>query len=124
MKGVKVQTNGTISMIDVRQNGKPLYDLMHEVVGGFYENVNPIRLRKGYVMVVNEEGFLLGLDRNPIGSYLYGTDKHGSPIVGDALILKYGFYEDEPDVVGMTDEEAVDIMNDLANLYAEMKGEK
>lgn len=57
-------------------------------------------------MIVNEEGLLLGLPLNPLGCYLYGSFVHGSAIVGDIVILKLGCYAGEPDVVGMTDEEA------------------
>ncbi len=124
MKGITITTKNVISTIDIQQNGSPLYELMHKVVGGYYENVNPRRLKQGYVMIVNEEGLLHGLPINAIGSYLYETDKHGSPIAGDVLILKYGYYQDEPDVVGMTDDEANELMNDFLKIISTLKGEK
>ena len=57
-------------------------------------------------MMVNENGRLLGMPLNPLGSYLYGTLIHGTFIAGDIMILKLGCYAGEPDVVGMSDEEA------------------
>ena len=56
--------------------------------------------------MVNEEGLLLNLPLNPLGSSLYGTPQHGQPIVGDVIFLNDGYHGGEPDVVGMTTEEA------------------
>lgn len=120
MKAVTINTLNEIKKIDVSSNGDPLYDLIHKAVGGYYENVRPKRLPAPYVMVVNEEGLILGLPENAIGSYLYGTDKHGWPIVGDVIFLKFGFYQGEPDVVALSDYEA----NELIALFENLKGAK
>ena len=56
-------------------------------------------------MVVNEDGLFRCLSLNLYGSYLYGTETHGNPIVGDIVILKEGFVSGEPDLVGLSDEE-------------------
>lgn len=121
MKAITISTDNEIKKIEVEQNGKPLYKLMREAVGGLYENVYPKRLPQGYVMIVNEEGLILGLDRNAIGSYLYETDKHGSPIVGNIIFLKLGVYENERDVVGLSDEEADELMTFLEETFKKMK---
>ena len=84
----------------------PHYEVIREAVGGYYELVRPRGLQEPYCMMVNEEGLLLGLPLNPLGCYLYGTMVHGAPIVGNIMILKLGGYAGEPDVVGMTDDEA------------------
>ncbi len=42
---------------------------------------------------------MLGLPPNLLGSYLYGTQTHGQPIVGNIVILKLGRYVGEPGVV-------------------------
>ena len=84
----------------------PHYDVIKEAVGGWYEHVHPMGLDRPYSMMVNEEGLLLGLPMNRLGSELYGTPKHGQPIVGDVLFLKDGYDGGEPDVVGMTEDEA------------------
>lgn len=109
MKAVTISANSIMDVIDVPHNGTPLYEQMHKAVGGYYQNVYPRRLPSKYVMVVNEEGLLLGLPYNPIASYLYEQDKHGRPIVGNVIILKMGYYDCEPDVVGMTDVEVEEI---------------
>lgn len=48
-------------------------------------------------------------------------DQHGAPIVGDAVILKQGYYKGEPDVVGIPDDEIEDIKNELNDNISEME---
>ena len=84
----------------------PHYDVIKEAVGGWYEHVHPMGLDRPYSIMVNEEGLLLGLPMNRLGSELYGTPRHGQPIVGDIVFLKDGYDGGEPDVVGMTEDEA------------------
>ena len=85
----------------------PHYDVIQKAVGGWYEHVHPMGLDCPYSMMVNEEGLLLGLPMNRLGSELYGTPTHGQPIVGDVVFLKDGYDGGEPDVVGMTEDEAL-----------------
>ena len=84
----------------------PHYDVIQKAVGGWCEHVHPMGLDRPYSMMVNEEGLLLGLPMNRLGSELYGTPTHGQPIVGDVIFLKDGYDGGEPDVVGMTEDEA------------------
>ena len=122
MKGITITTDNVISIVNVESNGTPLYRQMNAVVGGYYENVYPQRLPKGFVMVVNEESKLKNLPINEAGSYLYGSDAHGDYIAGNVIILKLGYYEGEPDVIGMSDDEAIEIMKDLLNNVKALKG--
>lgn len=96
----------------------PHYDVIKEAVGGWYEHVHPMGLDRPYSMMVNEEGLLLGLPMNRLGSELYGTPRHGQPIVGDVLFLKDGYDGGEPDVVGMTEDEA----QHLGDKFVKMSG--
>ena len=84
---------------------RPAYKSVGKAVDGYIEIVHPRRLGFPYCMIVNEEGLLRGLPLNPYGSYLYGIEAHGNPIVGDSVILKEGFVNGEPDLVGLSDEE-------------------
>ena len=124
MKGIVINTANDISLIDVSMNGEPLYALVRAVVGGFMENVRPRRLRKGLIMIVNEEGLLLGLPVNPMASWLYGADKHGQPIVGNVIILEEGLYKGEPDIVGISDEKAADVAAELIEEYVNLVEER
>lgn len=94
----------------------PHYDVLREAVGGWYEHVHPIGLKRPYSMMVNEEGLLLKLPMNMLGSILYGTKVHGQPIVGNIVIVKDGYYDGEADVVGMDAEEAQRVGNEFVKL--------
>ena len=96
----------------------PHYDVIKEAVGGWYEHVHPVGLDHPYSMMVNEEGLLLGLPVNRLGSELYGTPRHDQPIVGDIVFLKDGYDGGEPDVVGMTEDEA----QHLGDKFVKMSG--
>lgn len=124
MKGIVITPSNDISLIDVLENGEPLYALISAVVGGFMENVRPRRLRKGLIMIVNEEGLLHGLPVNPMASWLYETDKHGQPIVGKVIILEEGLYEGEPDIVGISDEEASAVIAELIDEFTSLVSER
>lgn len=94
----------------------PSYDILRGAVGGWYEHVHPMGLKRPYSMMVNEEELLHGLPLNPLGSALYGTQLHGQPIVGNIVIVKDGYYDGEPDVVGMTEDEAQKLGDKFINL--------
>lgn len=106
MKGVVVTTDLDVYIQDFAQ---PLYETVGKVVGGYIERVQPMLLERPYCMLVNEEGLLLGLPINTAGCALYRTDIHGSPIVGNIVIMQLGCCNGEHDIVGLSDEDAEDI---------------
>ena len=124
MKGVVVTTNHEVR---VENFSDPLYKTVGSAVGGYIEHVKPARLRHPYCMIVNEEGRLLDLPLNYVGSYFYGTDQHGEPIVGNIVIMKDGYRGGEPDIVGLSNVEAEqikDVIIDLIEpLHQQPKGE-
>lgn len=124
MKGVVVTTDLEIR---IEEFSDPLYKTVGSAVGGYIEHVKPARLRHPYCMIVNEEGRLLDLPLNYVGSYFYGTDQHGEPIVGNIVIMKDGYRGGEPDIVGLNDVEAEqikDVIIDLIEpLHQQPKGE-
>ena len=85
--------------------GEPLYQTVGEVVGGYIEHVNPRLLEAPFCMIVNEEGLLLKLPVNTVGSFLYETLRHGWPIVGTIVIMKDGFTDEGPDIIGLSDDD-------------------
>ena len=124
MKGVVVTTNHEVRVEDFSH---PLYKTVGSAVGGYIEHVHPMRLARPLCMIVNEEGRLLDLPLNYVGSYFYGTDQHGEPIVGNIVIMKDGYRGGEPDIVGLNDVEAEqikDVIIDLIEpLHQQPKGE-
>lgn len=73
-----IATNGTVKEVKPA-NGKSFF--LHEMqalVGGLIE---PVYLEDGKIMVVNEEGLLIGLDLNAKASAMTGIT-----IVGPAIV--------------------------------------
>ena len=124
MKGIVVTTDLEIR---IEEFSDPLYKTVGSAVGGYIEHVHPMRLARPLCMIVNEEGRLMDLPLNYVGSYFYGTDQHGEPIVGNIVIMKDGYRGGEPDIVGLNDVEAEqikDVIIDLIEpLHQQPKGE-
>ena len=68
-------------------------------------------------MIVDEEGLIKGLPLNVAGSILYGTPTHGSPIVGNIVIMKEGWTDEGKDLLGLSDEEVTKITNEMVDLF-------
>ena len=98
MKGLVISTN---NKHHVEEYGEPLYRTVGETVGGYIEIVHPKGLPSPYCMIVNEEGLIRELPVNLMGSILYQSNIHGSPIVGNIVIMKDGIRDGEPDIVGL-----------------------
>ena len=103
MKGLVVTTEKTMRVQDFSE---PTRKSIGDAVGGYFEVVRPVRLKRPYCMVVNEEGMILGLPINSFGSFLYGADYHGNVILGDIVFLKEGIKSDgEPDILGLNEQD-------------------
>ena len=105
MKTVKVTTDNKISAIDVNFND---FRDIQRAIGGHFETVHT-QLMEDYfkdpsvIMLVDEEGILKGLPPNALGCALYGTHRHGNPIVGDVIFASAV----GEDIVGPADPEAM-----------------
>ena len=90
MKTVKVTTDNKISVIDVNFND---FRDIQRAIGGHFETVHT-QLMSDYfkdpsvIMLVDEEGIIKGLPQNLVGSALYGSAKHGIPLVGDLIFAQ------------------------------------
>lgn len=102
MKGIVITASGELSVQDF---SAPLYKSVGDAVDGWIENVHPRGLSFPYCMIVNEEGLLRNLPYNAVGSYLYETQKHGSPILGNIVIMKEGMTPEGPDIIGLSDDD-------------------
>ena len=105
MKTVKITTGNKISVIDVNFND---FRAIQRAIGGHFETVHTQLVADYFhdpsvIMLVDEEGIIKGLPLNLVGSALYGTVKHGNPIVGDLI---FGTAAGE-DIVGTMDPEAM-----------------
>lgn len=90
-RGLKITTDNKISIIDIdvsdyREilsgigNGCSIF----EIVGTNWLNQY---FRQPVKMLVDEEGLIKDLDFNAVGSWFYGYEEHGNPIVGNVLIF-------------------------------------
>lgn len=95
---------------------EPLYKSVGRAVGGYIEIVHPRGLASPYVLVVNEEG-MYNLPVNMFGSLLYGIMAHGCPIYGNAVIMKEGFRNGEPDVVGLSKRDLLTLGDKLKAMH-------
>lgn len=103
---VKLNVNGTADIIEVPdQRNWTWYP--QQIGCEYFENVYPRGLEKPFMMIVDEQGLL---KEKPVinfyASWLYETHKHGSPIVGDVLIMKQIMNEDGLDIGGLEKSEA------------------
>ena len=90
MKVIKVSTDNEITVEDSRS-----FMNLHSLIGEKCDYVEPVYPKRLYdtwnmndlVMLVDEMGLYHDLDINLIGSWLYETDIHGHPIVGNILFI-------------------------------------
>lgn len=76
-------------------------------------------------MLVDEEGLLKdNIEPNLIGSYLYETDKYGSPIMGNVLFVGEECCEDGIDFCGIEDSVFKVLELQLNNMIFTMKATK
>lgn len=72
-------------------------------------------------MLVDKEGFYHHTGINPIGSYLYETDRHGQSIVGNALIIGEHLTEDGAEFGGISEDQFELLYPRLEQLAKQMK---
>ena len=101
MKMIKITTENQISVHDFPEGSfEAQNEAIREHIGPkceLYEHVMPRRLyselhasRKrgnGVSMLVDEDGYYHNLPENIVASWLYESDKHGYPILGNVLIV-------------------------------------
>lgn len=121
-KVIVITTDNEISIRDLEVKNDSMLEALQQIVGGYIETVRPIRLRGDLLMIVNEEGLLQNLPVNEVGSYLYGIDLHGNPIVGNIAIVAHGYRNGEPDIVGFGMEQLEAVYLSLRMNFPVLKG--
>ena len=85
MKAVLITTGNQIQTVELTQ---PLHRSLNELVGGWIEIVRGMNMKRPYLMICNEDYCNLNLPGNFLGSYFYGTQIHGHPVLGNIVIMK------------------------------------
>lgn len=104
MKTVKVTTDNRVSVVEVE-----LHDLrsIQQAIGGYFETVHTKQMFQYFkcpmLMLVDEDGHCKGLELNRLGSFFYGMQEHGWPILGDFILA----VPDGEDFSGLEDAEAM-----------------
>lgn len=106
MQAILITTDDEMSVISLDER-VPLHKSLGKVIGcDWIEVVHPRRLEEPLCMIVDEESLLKeGQKLNGVGSVLYCTDIHSHPILGNIVIMKEGFNNGEPDIVGLSEHE-------------------
>ena len=122
---VLVPAKGKPKKVDI-PDSDTLHGMQKLVGGGFIEIVRPKLLPRDWVMVVDDEGKLKDYPVNLLGTILYNSP--WDTINGDLFLCREDMVPDEegfmqPDLVGLTDEQANDCINRFipkALRYADM----
>lgn len=123
MKIIRITTDNEISVHEFPEGSCAVQNkTLRELIGPkceLYEHVMPKRLyrelggsnkvgkEKGNCvsMLIDEEGLYHELEVNVVGSFLYETDGHGFPIVGNILIIGEFLCGDGIDFCGISEEQ-------------------
>ena len=119
MKTLKISADNEISIIDVNFDD---FKSIQKALGGHFETVHTAKMsnyfQKPVIMLVDEDGHFKNLPLNRFGSWMYDMPRHGSPILGDALLAE-ARYEDI-----MAVQEPEKLMEKLLNDFEFLKKEK
>lgn len=142
MKIIKISTDLELSVHEFPSGTHEEQNrFLRELIGNgcdIYEHVMPVRLytelhifdRPSKIpgqcvsMLIDEESRLKENVTNLIGSYLYETDKHGCPIMGNILFVGEEWGGDGIDFCGIEDSVFKQLGLQLNNLISTMKATK
>ena len=89
MKTLKISANNEISIIDVNFDD---FRSIQKALGGHFETVRTAKMdnyfQKPVIMLVDEDGYFKNLPLNRFGSWMYDTQRHGYPILGDVILAE------------------------------------
>lgn len=139
MKLIKISTDMELSIHDFPDGNHSKQN--RELIGNgcnLYEHVMPERLYTDLKMknrptkipgqcvsmLIDEEGRLKENVPNLIGSYLYKTDEHGNPIMGNILFVGEEWTGDGIDFCGIEEETFKLLELELNNMIYAMKATK
>ena len=120
---LRISTTGRMEIKSFDPISDDVNDVLHEELNGaFYEIVRCRTLPRKYLLLVDDCGALEGLPINNVASELYGTRKHGCPIFGDAVIMREAIVDGEPDIVGLTDSDCDELIDEMKKIIVIRNG--
>ena len=142
MKLIKISTDLEMTVHDFPNGSyEQQNEFLRELIGNhcrIYEHIMPKRLYSDLhmtdhptkvsgqcvSMLIDEEGLLKENEPNLIGSYLYETDRHGHPIMGNILFVGEEWGSDGIDFCGIEDSVFQILELQLNNMVYAMKATK
>lgn len=142
MKLIRVSTGLELTIHEFPSGGYEKENrFLRELIGNhcdIYEHVMPDRLYTEWhmfgrpsripgqcvSMLIDEEGGLKENVPNPVGSYLYRTEQHGQPIMGNILFVGEKWGRDGIDFCGINDRVFGLLKLELDNLIFTMRAAK
>lgn len=142
MKLIKISTDLEMTVHDFPNGSyEQQNEFLRELIGNhcrIYEHIMPKRLYSDLhmtdhptkvsgqcvSMLIDEEGLLKENEPNLIGSYLYETDRHGHPIMGNVLFVGEKWGSDGIDFCGIEDSVFQILELQLNNMVCAMKATK
>lgn len=139
MNLIRISTDMQLSVHEFPNGGyKEQNRFLRDLIGNgcsTYEHVMPSRLyselhmknRPTKVpgqcvsMLVDEEGLLKENEPNPVGSYLYETDRHGYPVMGNILFVGEVYGRDGIDFCGIEDSVFEQLHSQLTHMIEAIK---
>ncbi len=113
MFALRLRTNGDIDIIGVPED-KDWRWYSRQIGCDLVEIVHPMGLESPRVLICDEEGLLKERPViNFLGSWLYETQRHGNPIVGDVLIMEEYDTAEGGELDGMEKIDAVKLVEEL-----------
>lgn len=97
---------------------------LYKQYGGPVQQVDPYRMKGMASMLIDECGRLKDNEVNVIASWLYGTDCHGTTIVGNVVFVGEFFNEKAcgVDFCGLEPEVEEAVLKELKELAAKLEG--
>ena len=134
---LKIHTNNKVEILPMPQGD--ISEVNHQLralIGkncSIYECVRPKRLYnflgakvkatsipgQAVSMLVDENFLFQDLPLNLVGSFLYETDRHGSPILGDILIVGERWTSDGIEFCGIDEEELQRLFAQITKIFKE-----
>ena len=114
---LRISTTGRMEIRTFDPRKEDINDVIREQLNGaFYEIVRCRSLPHKFLMLVDDCGFLEGLEYNDVASALYGVKMHGCPIVGTAVIMREDYVDGEPDIFGLTYEDVNELVEAMRGI--------
>lgn len=114
LTGLIVTTDDVISKVTFTDDNRSILDLLDAEL---FEVVS----LPGYshlVLLVDESGLINNKPLNRVGSFFYGYEIHGNPIVGDVVLI----WRDGPDLVSMDEDELMIYKKELIKQFKLTEG--